>query len=122
VARGNNFERAGLSAAVVPMDPSVRTGRMMASVQRAPEDEWFSVESPMAVLEPDRVKECARWVQPEVDDWLSPLGRLVGVVSSGRPVGGAGPRRGAAGVTDALHGIGTSVDRPDPLDDPPATA
>ena len=71
VADGINFERAGLPAAVVLTDAFLTTGRMMAKVQGAPEYEWISTEHPMAVLEPDQVKERARRVLPEVVESLT---------------------------------------------------
>jgi hypothetical protein len=66
VADGINFERAGLPAAVVLTDAFLTTGRTMAQVQGAPDYEWISTEHPMAILEPDQVKERARQVLPEV--------------------------------------------------------
>jgi hypothetical protein len=66
VADGINFERAGLPAAVVLTDAFDITGRTMAGVQGAPDYEWLRTEHPMAVLEPDQVRERARGMIPAI--------------------------------------------------------
>ncbi|TFD59706.1 hypothetical protein E3T43_03755 [Cryobacterium sp. Hh7] len=66
VADGINFERAGLPAAVVLTSAFLTTGRMMATVQGAPEYEWITTEHPFAVLDTDQVRERARQVLPEI--------------------------------------------------------
>ncbi|UUT34876.1 UGSC family (seleno)protein [Microbacterium elymi] len=66
VADGIAFERAGLPAAVVLTDAFGATGRTMAQVQGAPDYEWITTQHPMAVLDPDQVKERARRLLPEI--------------------------------------------------------
>lgn len=66
VADGINFERAGVPAAVVLTDAFTTTGRTMAGVQGDPDYEWITTEHPMAVLEPDQVRERARRLLPQI--------------------------------------------------------
>ncbi len=74
VADGINFERAGVPAAVVLTDAFGTTGRTMAQVQGAPDYEWITTEHPMAVLEPEQVKDRARRLLPEIVSALTAQG------------------------------------------------
>ena len=66
VADGIRFERAGLPAAVVLTDAFDATGRTMAELQGDPDYTWIVTEHPMAVLDPEQVRERARRLLPQV--------------------------------------------------------
>ncbi|RBY82417.1 hypothetical protein DQ238_03725 [Geodermatophilus sp. TF02-6] len=74
VADGIALERAGVPAAVVCSDAFTATASGMAEVQGAPDYHYLTTAHPVAVLDPDAVRERARQLLPQVVATLTEAG------------------------------------------------
>jgi hypothetical protein len=66
VADGIALERAGVPAAVICSDAFTATASGMAEVQGAPDYAYLTTPHPVAILDPDAVRERARQLLPQV--------------------------------------------------------